>query len=35
LDCAKAEKELAEGQESRLMDELSKMRNAMNAEEDK
>lgn len=35
VDCAKQEKELAEGQESRIMDELSKMRHALSAEEDK
>jgi hypothetical protein len=35
LECAKSEKEIAEGQESRLMEELSKIRQAMTAEEDK
>ena len=35
MDCAKQEKELAEGQESRIMDELSQMRHALSAEEDK
>jgi hypothetical protein len=35
LECAKQEKALAEGQESRLMEELGKMRHAMSAEEDK
>jgi hypothetical protein len=35
IDPAKQEKELAEGQESRIMDELSKMRQALSAEEDK
>lgn len=35
LECAKQEKELAEGQEARLMEELKKMRQVLNQEEDK